>query len=171
MMGKQLRWFENTSIYNSFSLSASLLRQVTYTGARLGIYQYLEDSYKDKNQKPPNFASKLVIGMIAGGLAALVGTPADLSLIRMASDGRLPPDQRRNYKHCFDALARIVREEGVTTLWRGWKPTVTRAVVLNSVQLGAYSQAKQMISEAKILEVCKSSSTPTATKGPAILSK
>lgn len=135
-------------------LSASILRQITYTAARLGIYQFLEDSYRERHGGvAPSFAAKMGIGMLAGGLGALVGTPADVSLIRMASDGRLPLDQRRNYKHCFDALARMVREEGVTTLWRGWKPTVARAVVLNSVQLASYSQAKQMILASNLLEV------------------
>jgi solute carrier family 25 oxoglutarate transporter 11 len=55
----------------------------------------------------------------------------------------LPIEQRRNYKNAFDALARIVREESVGTLWRGWQPTVARAMILNAAQLGTYSQAKQ----------------------------
>ena len=31
---------------------------------------------------------------------------------------RLPVDQRRGYKNVFNALFRIVKEEGVPTLWR-----------------------------------------------------
>ena len=31
---------------------------------------------------------------------------------------RLPPAERRGYKSVFDALFRIVQEEGVVTLWR-----------------------------------------------------
>ena len=31
-------------------------------------------------------------GLAAGGLGALIGSPADLSLIRMQADGTLPPD-------------------------------------------------------------------------------
>ena len=31
---------------------------------------------------------------------------------------RLPIEQRRGYKNVFDALYRMSREEGVTTLWR-----------------------------------------------------
>jgi hypothetical protein len=61
---------------------------------------------------------KAGLGMFAGGAASLFGTPAEISLIRMTSDGRLPVKERHNYKHVFDALARITREEGVTTLWR-----------------------------------------------------
>jgi hypothetical protein len=49
---------------------------------------------------------------------------------------RLPVEQRRGYKNAFDALVRITKEEGVTTLWRGWRPTVMRAMVLNAAQLG-----------------------------------
>lgn len=30
----------------------------------------------------------------------------------------LPVEQRRGYSNVFNALARITREEGVTTLWR-----------------------------------------------------
>ncbi len=37
-------------------------------------------------------------GLAAGGLGALVGTPADLTLIRMQADTTLPAEQRRNYK-------------------------------------------------------------------------
>lgn len=85
------------------------------------------------------------MGMTAGGIGAIVGTPAEVSLIRMTSDGRLPVEQRRNYKHCFDAIFRIIKEEGLPTLWRGWKPTVMRAIVLNAAQLSAYSQSKQSL--------------------------
>ena len=56
--------------------------------------------------------------MTAGATGAFVGTPAEVSLIRMTADGRLPPDQRRGYTSVFNALARITREEGLLTLWR-----------------------------------------------------
>ena len=43
-------------------------------------------------------------GLAAGGLGALVGSPADLSLIRMQSDATLPPEKRRNYTGKPDCL-------------------------------------------------------------------
>lgn len=94
-----------------------------------------------------------------------------LSLPRLPT--RLPPDQRRGYKNVFNALIRIVREEGVPTLWRvseglesggrggvtslqflthtaphppqGCIPTMARAVVVNAAQLASYSQSKQFL--------------------------
>ena len=45
-------------------------------------------------------------GLTAGGLGALVGSPADLTLIRMQADNTLPVASRRNYKGVGDAMAR-----------------------------------------------------------------
>jgi hypothetical protein len=65
-------------------LSAGLLRQATYTTARLGIFQQITDYAKKANngQNLPLW-QKAACGLTAGGLGALVGTPADLTLIRM----------------------------------------------------------------------------------------
>lgn len=133
------------------------MRQATYTTTRLGVFQWLEDTYKAK-QKPgeqSGFLMKLAMGMTAGGIGAMVGTPAEVALIRMTSDGRLPVEQRRGYKNVFDALVRITREEGLITLWRGWQPTVARAMILNAAQLGVYSQSKQVITGTFGLKVRK----------------
>ncbi|PIO74816.1 hypothetical protein TELCIR_03163 [Teladorsagia circumcincta] len=129
-------------LYNG--LSAGLLRQATYTTTRLGIYTWLLENFTKKDQ-PLSFPMKASLGMGAGACGALVGTPAELALIRMTGDGHLPPEQRRNYKNVFDALIRVVKEEGLLVLFRGCTPTVLRAMVVNAAQLATYSQAKQMI--------------------------
>lgn len=51
------------------------------------------------------------------------------------------------YKNVFDALLRIIKEEGLLTLWRGAIPTMGRAMVVNAAQLASYSQAKQALLE------------------------
>lgn len=76
--------------------------------------------------------------MFAGFIGSLVGNPADLALVRMQADARLPPAERRNYKNVFDAFGRIVKDEGFFSLWRGATPTVIRAVVLNLAMLSSY---------------------------------
>lgn len=93
------------------------------------------------------------MGVVAGGTGAFVGTPAEVSLIRMTADGRLPLNERRNYTSVFNALMRITREEGLLTLWRGTIPTMGRAMVVNAAQLASYSQAKQyLISSGRFTE-------------------
>jgi solute carrier family 25 oxoglutarate transporter 11 len=124
-------------------LSAALLRQATYTTTRLGTYTILNDSYKQKTGKKPALLVSMGLGVMAGVTGSFVGNPAEISLIRMTADGRLPLDQRRNYTSVVNALARIVREEGILTCWRGCIPTMGRAAVVNAAQLSSYTQAKQ----------------------------
>ncbi|KAI9890979.1 MAG: putative mitochondrial 2-oxoglutarate/malate carrier protein [Vezdaea aestivalis] len=129
-------------------LSAGLLRQAVYTTARLGIFDTfmikLKDRAKAKNQEI-GFAERAVAGLGAGGLAAMVGNPADLALIRMQSDGLKPVEQRNNYKSVFQALGHITKSEGVFALWAGAYPTVVRAMALNFGQLAFFSEAKQQL--------------------------
>ncbi|KAL1139932.1 hypothetical protein AAG570_006909 [Ranatra chinensis] len=131
------------ALYNG--LSAGLLRQATYTTTRLGVYNWLFSVLTGKDGKPPNFAVKAGCGMLAGMCGAFVGTPAEVALVRMTADGRLPPEQRRNYSSVVSALVRITREEGLLTLWRGAIPTMGRAMVVNAAQLASYSQAKEIL--------------------------
>lgn len=134
-----------TSLYKG--LSAGLLRQATYTTTRLGVYTGLNDYYKTNTGKTPNIFVSMGLGVMAGITGSFVGNPAEISLIRMTADGRLPLDQRRNYTSVFNAMARIIREEGLLTLWRGCIPTMGRAAVVNAAQLSSYSQAKRLLLE------------------------
>ncbi|NWS50849.1 M2OM protein, partial [Probosciger aterrimus] len=126
-------------------LSAGLLRQATYTTTRLGVYSVGLEMLGGPDGTPPPFLAKAAVGMTAGAAGAFVGTPAEVALIRMTADGRLPPAERRGYSNVFDALVRMVREEGASTLWRGCIPTMARAVVVNAAQLASYSQSKQFL--------------------------
>lgn len=130
-------------VYNG--LSAGLLRQATYTTTRLGVFTSLMERFKSPDGTPPSFIMKCALGMTAGAVGSFIGTPAEISLIRMTSDGRLPVEQQRKYTSVFNALYRITKEEGILTLWRGCGPTVVRAVVVNAAQLATYSQAKQSL--------------------------
>lgn len=127
-------------------LSAGLLRQATYTTARMGLFNKISEFAKEANNgQPLPLWQKALCGLSAGGMGALVGTPADLSLIRMQADSTLPAEQRRNYKGVGDALIRIVREEGIAGLFRGAAPTIVRAMGLNMGMLASNDQAKEML--------------------------
>ena len=129
-------------------LSAGLLRQAVYTTARLGFFdtfmKSLTASATQRGEKI-GFRERATAGLAAGGLAAFIGNPADLALIRMQSDGLKPVASRANYTSVIDALARISRTEGVTALWAGFGPTVVRAMALNFGQLAFFSEAKQQL--------------------------
>jgi solute carrier family 25 (mitochondrial oxoglutarate transporter), member 11 len=122
-----------------------LLRQATYTTTRMGTYTFLNEKYKASTGNAPNLLVSMGLGVCAGITGSFVGNPAEISLIRMTADGRLPLAERRNYSSVVNALTRIIKEEGLVTLWRGCVPTMGRAAVVNAAQLSSYSQAKQML--------------------------
>jgi solute carrier family 25 oxoglutarate transporter 11 len=138
-------------------LSAGLLRQAVYTTARLGFFakftNVLTTRAKHKGNKI-GFVERAGAGLSAGGLAAMLGNPADLALIRMQSDGLNPLAERKNYKSVVEALTSIVKSEGVVALWAGAAPTVARAMALNFGQLAFFSEAKQQLNDTSL--------TPTA---------
>jgi solute carrier family 25 oxoglutarate transporter 11 len=81
----------------------------------------------------------------SGVAAVIVGNPPDICLVRAQTDSMLPAAERRNYKGVFDALRRIVKEEGVKTLWRGSVTNMVRAVAMNVGMLATYDEAKERI--------------------------
>ncbi|KAL4483029.1 hypothetical protein ABPG74_019055 [Tetrahymena malaccensis] len=128
-------------------LDAALLRQITYGTTRLGLFRYLSDHHKAKHKRNLTFGEKALFSSFSGFIGCLVGNPADVSLVRCQRDSLLPPDQRRNYKHVGDALTRMVREEGILSLWRGSIPTICRAISMNMGMLTTYDQIKEMIND------------------------
>jgi len=134
-------------------ITAAWLRQVTYGSTRLGLYSYLLQMSKQrrvsagKSNPDPPLLQKIAIGFVSGGLGSLVGTPSELALVRMGADSGLPLEKQRRYKHSIDCVARVIREEGVTVLWRGVAPTVIRASIINGVGLGVSSEIKTRFAE------------------------
>lgn len=127
-------------------LSASLLRQLTYSTTRFAIYNVA------KQQIAPDggdvsFGKRVLMAAAGGAAGGLVGTPADMINVRMQNDVKLPKDQRRNYKHAIDGLARIVREEGPRKLFNGWEWATPRAMLMTIGQLSFYDSIKSILLE------------------------
>lgn len=132
--------------YLYHGLGSALIRQITYTTTRMGVYKSLFNNYQ-ANHGSPNMFYKSVFGLTAGFIGSIVGNPADLILIRMQADSTLPADQRRNYTGFFNAFNRIIKEEGVLALWRGSSPTILRAMVLNFAMLGPFDEVKEKLNK------------------------
>ena len=129
-------------------LSAGLLRQGVYTTARMGLFDtFIKTLNKnaESSNRSVSFGERAGAGLAAGGIAAMVGNPADLALIRMQSDGLKPVEKRANYRGVVDALMRVSRDEGVAALWAGAFPTVVRAMALNLGQLAFFAESKTQL--------------------------
>ncbi|KAI5961279.1 DIC1 [Candida theae] len=124
-------------------LTASLLRQATYSTTRFGIYEALKGYYVNKSHNQhPGTAVLLPLSMAAGATGGLIGNPADVVNIRMQNDATLPIDQRRNYRNALDGLYKICKNEGMGSLFRGLSPNLVRGVLMTASQVVTYDIAK-----------------------------
>lgn len=138
-------------------LTASLLRQATYSTVRFGVYEYLKEEYQKNNSQMPTTAALLPMSMVSGALGGLVGNPSDVVNIRMQNDSTLPSSQRRNYKNAFDGIYKIARYENVTSLFRGLTPNLVRGVLMTASQVVTYDIAKGLLVDYLSLDALKKS--------------
>jgi len=130
-----------TAIYQG--LTASLLRQLTYSMVRIGAYEAIKGQLT--NGKRPTTTQLVLAGAIAGGLGGVAGNPADIVLVRMTTDSVLPPEKQRGYKNALDGVIRIVRDEGASALMRGIVPNTVRAILMTSSQMATYDVVKHYL--------------------------
>lgn len=126
------------SLYNG--ISASLLRQLTYSLTRFGIYEVGKPYISTDT-----FLGKITLAGLAGAIGGFVGTPADMVNVRMQNDVKLSADKRRNYKHAIDGLFRVYRGEGVRGLWSGATTATGRGLLMTIGQIAFYDQVKVML--------------------------
>lgn len=132
-------------------VSATVLRQGLYSTTRLGLYEVLKEKLSNDENGGFSVVKKVGAGLIAGAVGAAIGNPADVAMVRMQADGRLPALQRRNYAGVTDALRQMVKQEGVQVLWCGSSLTIQRAMVVTAAQLATYDQAKESILQRRML--------------------
>lgn len=144
--------FQTEGVTALFSgVSATMLRQTLYSTTRMGLYEIFREKWSDPKTGNFPLGRKIAAGLLAGGIGAAVGNPADVAMVRMQADGRLPACQRRGYKSVVDAITRMAKQEGVTSLWRGSSLTVNRAMIVTASQLASYDQIKETILEKGIM--------------------
>ncbi|KAK4111671.1 mitochondrial carrier [Canariomyces notabilis] len=127
-------------------LSASILRQSTYSTARFGLYSILSRQLQQRTGNPKlSTTSTIVCAGVAGGLAGMVGNPTEVVLVRMCADAAKPSAERFRYSDAITALCRITEEEGLRVFGRGLSANVVRSVLMNISQIAPYSAAKRIL--------------------------
>lgn len=79
-------------------LSASILRQMTYSLTRFGVYDALKERMSTPGEALPAW-KMAVAASIAGGLGGIAGNPADVVLVRMTSDANRPAAEQLKYRN------------------------------------------------------------------------
>ncbi|KAF7457468.1 2-oxoglutarate/malate translocase OMT [Cryptosporidium felis] len=130
-------------------LDAALIRQMTYSTSRLGLFRILCDAYKDAffASKGPYLPLRIkaIFGLLSGGIASFICNPTDLALVRLQTNSILPSSQQKSYKNVFQTLRYIIKEEGFLSMWKGSTPTVIRAMSINVGMLASYDHFKEVL--------------------------
>jgi len=126
-------------------LSASILRQTTYSTARFAFYDILARQMQQRTGGRLSSGSTVLCAGVAGGLAGIIGNPTEVVLVRMCSDGVKEPAQRYRYQNAISGMATIGREEGFGAFTKGLGPNIVRSILMNVSQIAVYTSAKQRI--------------------------
>jgi len=83
---------------------------------------------------PEGHATNLLIAMVAGGVAGFgfwgLFYPLDIIKTRMQTDATDPAE--RKYRNTLDCVKKTYAEGGVSAFYKGYVPTITRAVPVNA---------------------------------------
>ncbi|KAJ5549949.1 hypothetical protein N7461_004647 [Penicillium sp. DV-2018c] len=118
-----------TGLYSG--LSAAMLRQITYSTTRFGIYEELKSRISTPEAGTPSMLTLIGIASASGFIGGIAGNPADVM-------------NRRNYRNAFHGLVQMTRTEGFGSLFRGVWPNSTRAILMTASQLASYDTFKKM---------------------------
>lgn len=145
MIGTFIHVFKSDGFFGLYSgLSASLLRQLTYSTTRFGVYEELKSDFTTPKYSP-SFPGLIAMASTSGFIGGVAGNPADVLNVRMQHDAALPKTERRNYKNAIDGLIRMTKEEGWRSLFRGVWPNSMRAVLMTASQLASYDGFKRLL--------------------------
>lgn len=154
---------EPLSLYNG--LSASLLREGSYSAIRFGLYDICKEGVAGGlGWSGDGFGAKLVGGLISGMIGACIANPADLvspntafvreiSLAGVLTETVITPQLKVRMQSASSSpsspaltlrghTSSIIHKEGIRGLYRAVWPTTVRAGILTSSQLGVYDHAK-----------------------------
>lgn len=132
-------------------LTGTLLRQMTYSLMRFAAYDHIKAELHQGPGPPPAWKLALA-GSCAGGMAGMIGNPAELIMVRMQADRGKPDAQRYNYRNSIQGLYRMAKAEGVSSWFRGVVPNGIRSVLMNASQLGSYDWFKNTLLGFKMFE-------------------
>ncbi|CAO1631443.1 unnamed protein product [Parajaminaea phylloscopi] len=121
-------------------VTASCIREGTYSTVRLGGYEPAKRFYADVIGMPQSsFSNKLMAGITSGAVGAAFSTPTDLLKVRMQA---ARPDGRPPFRTTFHGFAELYRQGGLRSLYRGLYPNTIRAAILTSSQIATYDEVK-----------------------------
>lgn len=117
-------------------LTASCTREMLSSGPRAGFYVPVRDGLcQASGRRTDDSLVKVISALFCGSLGALIGNPADVLKIRYMADPHA-------YPSLWGGVRELLREEGVSGLYRGLLPCTLRAACIAAGELATYDIVK-----------------------------
>ncbi|KAG0226501.1 hypothetical protein BGW42_003600 [Actinomortierella wolfii] len=124
-------------------LGPTLTGVAPYVALNFQAYEVLRAYLTPPGEVAPSVPMKLVCGALAGSFAQTVTYPLDVLRRRMQVTNMSSVSYK--YSSTWDAVKKIVRQEGVRGLYKGMIPNYLKVAPAISVSFVAYEQCKQVL--------------------------
>ncbi|OAD58648.1 Mitochondrial thiamine pyrophosphate carrier [Eufriesea mexicana] len=127
-------------------LLPTLLQVAPHTGLQFAFYAFFTDTYKNYyNKTDTSINNSIISGSVAGLLAKTVVYPFDLSRKRLQvqgfKNGRNGFGTFFECKGFVDCLKLVIKNEGLTGLFKGLTPSQLKAVMTTALHFTIYEQS------------------------------
>jgi len=139
-----LQTFQKNGVRGFYpSIVPAVMRHWVYTTTRVGLYEHLRS-------KDSNVLNKMYSGVIAGGIAQAIASPTDLIKIKLQTQVLQQAKKCKQIKYVkkdgmYTIIKNVYKTQGIKGFYYGWKPNVTRAMMVNLGELVAYDSGKQYL--------------------------
>ncbi|XP_057165951.1 mitochondrial brown fat uncoupling protein 1 isoform X2 [Ursus arctos] len=131
-------------------LPAGLQRQISFASLRIGLYDTVQEFFSTGKETTASLGSKIAAGLTTGGVAVFIGQPTEVVKVRLQAQSHLHGLKPR-YTGTYHAYRIIATTEGLTGLWKGTTPNLTRNVIINCTELVTYDLMKAALVKNKLL--------------------
>lgn len=119
------------------------MRQAANQAVRLGSYNWMK-VFIQKRQTDPNAplsaVSTFLVGAFAGIVTVYTTMPLDTVKTRMQS-----LEAKKEYRGTFHCFARIFKEEGLLTFWKGATPRLGRLILSGGIVFTIYEKIIEIL--------------------------
>ncbi|GAA5803940.1 mitochondrial carrier domain-containing protein [Helicostylum pulchrum] len=119
-------------------LGPVMARQGANSAVRFSCYSYFKESlqkWRGQGQEPLPATHTFVAGALAGIVTVYTTMPLDVVKTRMQG-----LDAREMYKNSLDCLIKVVKANGVLSLWKGTTPRLTRLIFSGGIVFTVYEK-------------------------------
>lgn len=105
----------------------------------------------------PTVQTLAIYAAASGAGGSVCSNWADIVCLRMQNDPGLPLEQRRHYRNIFNGVVKMIRTEGIGSIWTGATVGATRGAVATAAQLAGYDVFKREL----LIRTSMTDSVPT----------